>query len=337
MKPPPAAARDFEFLQALLKRGFVNLPRMLFDYSADLGLDYDTIGRVFALMVFSGGPAESAFEPHLFSRKTHPRDFDQLRVLIEDLEQKDLVRAESESDRVSFSFIPLLARLRAVWEQYRDLHESEKEHRAPHPAVSAVERVLGKLLSPNEVTIVQDWMDIYGFDLPMVATICQEGLDQGRVHIHYLNRIATQWYEDGVRTPDEAAANAQRYRKSIARHRVIIQYLGLKRITGAEKALIEKWTDQWGFSNEVIQRACDQAVGKENPLQYTNRVLESWHERNVKTVAEAEELLREFKRRTPAREAESAQRARKGKSNVFLQREKKDDEDYDYIYEPFGK
>lgn len=335
------ASGDFGFLQAIMKRGFVNIPRMLFDYMADLELDYDTVGRLYAVMACVGGHSEGAFGEYTISRKADPHDFEQLRNLILDLEQKDLVRSEEDGDKVTFSFIPLFYRLRVIWVQYLDQYELEAVAGKVDPSLLTAERLLGRPLSDREVRDIQDWNTSYEYEAPMVEVIIREGLNQGVTRMTYLNQIARQWFEEGVRTPEEAEAFVQRYRKSSGKHKAIIQYLGLKRQpNAAEHALLDKWTQEWGFSNEVIIRACSEAVGSNNPFQYVNRVLERWAERGVKSVADAEGLMQSERKAAPASQPKASRGERKTpvrSSNVILQREKKDDRYYDHIFKKFGE
>lgn len=329
-------AGELEFLQAFMKRGFVTIPRMLYDYSADLGLDYDTIGKIFAVMVGVEGVAETAFGPYAISRRvTH--DFDQLRRLIAELEEKVIIRIEEEGDELTFSFIPLLSRLRAIWEQYREQYEEEAERGVSDPAVAAAERLLGQPLSDRQVADIQDWVTAYGFDPAMVQAVIREGQRQGVTRMAYLNQIARQWYEEGIRSPEEAKLHVERHRKAVGKHKSVLQYLGYKRLTGAEQAMLDRWTDEWGFSNEVIIRACTEAAGVDNPLTYVNRILEGWQKQGVKTLAEAEQAVTEYKRRFGSPQFDKASRARKApaKSNVILRRENKDDKFDDYIFKKF--
>ncbi|MDB4894747.1 MAG: putative chromosome replication initiation protein [Firmicutes bacterium] len=331
---------EVDFLQAWVKRGFVNIPRMLFDYTADLGLDYDTIGKMYAILACVGGSGESAFGAYTISRKANPEYFDQLRLLIVDLEQKDLVRSEDEGEQIIFSLIPLFSRLRAIWEHYREQYEEEvAAGGVSDPSLLAAERLLGRPLSDREVLDIQDWSSTFAFDTEMVQAVIREGQRLGVTRMSYLNQIAKQWFEEGVRTPDEAEAYVQRYRRASGKHKAIIQYLGLKRqLTGAEQGLLDRWTDEWGFSNEVIIRAGEEAAGSRNPLQYINRVLESWQQQGVKSLSDVDQVLVEHKRRSSPAEPAAENRSRRppSKSNVFLQREKKDDKYYDHIYKKFS-
>jgi DnaD/phage-associated family protein len=338
----PMGAGDMEFLQAFVQRGFVNIPRMLFDYAADLQLDYDTIGKLFALLAcLGGGPAEAAFGSYMVSRRVHGQDFDALHARVEELQSKELVLIEEETDSsVIFSFVPLYSRLRAIYRQHRVQVEEELAATGPDPSVRVAEKLLGRPLTKRELEDIQDWGTTYGFEADMVEAIIREGMRQGVTRMSYLKQVARQWSEEGITTPEEAEQYIQQFRKTAGKHKSIIQYLGLKRqLTMAEQALLDRWTGEWGFSNEVVIRACAEAVGSQNPLQYVNRILESWLAQGVKTAADADAHMKKRRASAPATEKQQpATRSRASRSsNVFLQREKKDDTYYDHIFKKFGE
>lgn len=341
MSHDQSGSGELWFLQALLKSGFVQLPRMLFEYTADLALDYDTIGKLSVLFSIIGPGATSPYEPFIVSRKSLPRDFEQVRALITELEQKDIVESDlipNDDETLEFSFTPLYARLRAHWQHYRERHEAERK--GPHPAVAVAERLFGRLLSSSELAEILGWVEEYEFDPEMIAAVIQEGKRQGVLRMSYLNSIARRWHEEGIRTLEQAEADSPNYHRGVARYRPIVQYLGLKRqLTRPEQELFEKWTAEWGFSNEVIMRAADAASGSKNPIPYMNRVLENWRAKNVRTVSDVETLEEEYKRNAPKKE-ESARKpatARKpARSNVLWSSgEKKDKEYYAHIYKKF--
>jgi|GEM_PF-1995571 len=335
---------ELEFLQAFLKRGFVTIPRMLCDYMGELGIDYSTIGRIFVLLAYVGGASDSAFGAYQISRKTNPHDFEQMRSLLAGLEQDEIVRFDEEGDAITFSFIPLLSRLRVHWAEHCERLQQEIATDGPDPNLAAAQKLLGRPLSGREVTDIQDWVAAYAFDVEMVQAVIREGQRQGVTRMTYLNQVARQWHEEGIRTPEEAEQYVQRYRKTAAKHKAIISYLGIKRqLSGAESALLDRWSDEWGFGNEVIMKACDLAAGSNNPLQYANKVLENWREKGVKTVADTEQVEAEHKRRSVAAASDPSRSPRQPRnnsqrsSNVFLKREKKDDSYYDHIFKKFDE
>jgi DnaD/phage-associated family protein len=337
----PLGPGEFGFVEALMKRGFINIPRMLFDYTLDLGLDYDRIGKVFAVLACVGGPGESAFGSYTVTRRGLPRDFDQVRTLVLQLQEDMITRCDKVTENeITFSFGPLFARLRAVWEEYRQEHEKEAARRGPHPAVALAEELLGRPLSARDVREILDWVDELGFTVEMVEQVLREGLRQGVTRMSYRSAIAREWAQADLPTPEQVAAYLQEHQKTAARYRQATQALGIKRpLTAAEQAMIERWYGEWGFSDEVVLQACELATGAKSPLQYTNKVLESWMQEGIRTVADLDKLM-EQKRRTAAAGVEPRRTTRGGRrppsqSNVILKREKKDDSYYDDVFKRY--
>lgn len=346
MTRQPTGTGEFGFVEALMKRGFITIPRMLFDYTLDLGLDYDRIGKIFAVLACVGGPGESAFGSYTVTRRT-TSDYNQVKSLVLELQEDLITRCDEVGENeITFSFGPLYARLRAVWEEYRHAHEKEQAQSGPHPAIGLAERLLGRPLSDRDVREILEWVDVLEFDLDMVEAVIKEGKRQGVTRMGYLKAIAHGWAEAGIRTPEQAAAYIQEHQKVQAKYRQVTTALGIMRpLTASEQAIIERWFGEWGFHDDVILQACERATGSKNPLQYTNKVLEAWLAEGVRTPADLEALA-EQKRRAAAAGAEAARGAvgrnsRKpsppGKSNVILRREKKDESYYDHIYKKFGE
>lgn len=341
MSLEPSGPGEFGFVDALMKRGFINLPRMLFDYTLDLGLDYDRIGKVFAVLSCVGGAGESPFGSYVVTRRSMPRDFDQVKTLVLQLQDEDITRCdEATENRITFSFTPLYSRLRAVFEDYYHEHQNEQAKQGPHPAVSLTERMLGRPLSVSEVRSVLDWVEDLGFSVEMVEAIIQEGQRQGKLQIKYLTGIAKNWAQRGLQTPEQAEAYNEEHYKNVGRHRNVKEAVGIKRsLTASEKALIERWYNEWGFDDDVILQACEQAVGSDKPLIYMNSVLEAWLAEGIRTLADVEAKM-EQKRRTAAAGAEArpsrTRRKQLSQSNVILKGGKEDEEYYDGVFKRYS-
>ncbi|MFZ5823468.1 MAG: DnaD domain protein [Bacillota bacterium] len=334
---------EFGFVEALMKRGFINIPRMMFDYTLNLGLDYDRIGKIFAVLACVGGPGESAFGSYTVTRRTMPQDFDQVRTLVIQLQEDMITRCDSvEENEITFSFSPLYSSLRAVWEEHRMEHEKEQARSGPHPAIAMAERLLGRPLSDRDVREILEWVNEMGFELDMVEAVIREGQRQGVTRMGYLKAIAQGWADAGIQTPEQAAAYIQEHQKVAAKYRQVTQALGIMRpLTASEQAVLDRWFHEWGFHDDVILQACERATGSKNPLQYTNKVLEAWKAEGIRTPADLEQMV-DQRKRTAAAGAEVSRPGRNNrkppaKSNVLLRRDKKDESYYDHIYKKFSE
>lgn len=358
-----------ELSMALLKRGFINLPRLVLDYMVDLELDYELIGK---LVVFLSEPElqEAAAFPtaDYYIQVPDQHSYRNLCERLQEFADHELVRYEELPDQaLSFNFGPLLLHLSALVRErqtevetaaatsarpllepepprYSDVGAQAQEEVAPQASflgqirahetvIKYAEKRLGRPLGQREVADMVDWITAYGFDDRVVRRIIDEGVERNVTRFSYLNQIARGWHEKGVRTLDDAENEQVEYQRLMARWGRVIQRLGLnRRPTRAEALLLEKWSTEWQFSDDVIYRACDETIyAKEPTFAYIDRVLAGWRARGVRSLEEAERALAEFKRgRSSSRPGHQGPSERKPtKSNVFLPVTPKDDAYYE--------
>lgn len=357
-----------ELSLALLKRGFVTFPRLVLDYMVDLELDYELVGK---LLVFLSEPElqEAAMIP-TSDYVLHVPDqhrYRNLRDRLQEFADHELIRYEELPDHhLSFNFGPMLLHLSA---RIRDRQaaaeaatgafmrsnapavvprESGSEFplssetvpqasflsqvRAHESVIKYAEKKLARPLNQREVADIVDWVTVYGFDDRVVRRIIDEGVERNVTRFSYLNQIARGWHEKGVRTLEDVEHDQMEYQRLMTRWGRVIQRLGLnRRPTRAEVRLLEKWSSEWGFPDDVIHRACDETIyAKEPTFAYIDRVLEGWRARGVRTLEDAERVLAEFKRTwNTGRKAQPVSERKPAKSNVFLPGIRKDDEYYE--------
>ena len=75
--------------------------------------------------------------------------------------------------------------------------------------------------------------------------------------------------------------------------------LGISRntLTKSEGAYLNKWINEYGFSDELIMHASDIAsTAKPNSVSfaYVNGILQNWHKSNIRTIADVDELDKAF-------------------------------------------
>ena len=77
----------------------------------------------------------------------------------------------------------------------------------------------------------------------------------------------------------------------------IIKKLGLNRnLTVYEDAYVEKWAIEYGYSLEIIEIALKKTTSKSNiSFEYIDKIISDWHDRNLKTVAEIQEYIKNSK------------------------------------------
>lgn len=88
--------------------------------------------------------------------------------------------------------------------------------------------------------------------------------------------LLRSWYNEGVVSVESIAEYLSRLNESEAFVKQILAKCSLsRRTTEADLAAVKTWKS-WGFSDEMILRAADEAIGKSNPIPYMTAVLSSW-------------------------------------------------------------
>lgn len=104
-----------------------------------------------------------------------------------------------------------------------------------------------------------------------------------RVSINYMSAVAESWAEEGVRTFEAARAAIENY--SLRRHGATVilrQWNKKRRPTQAEMALYDKWTTEWGFTEDAILAALPRLTVSASPnFTYLDELLDSLREKRL--------------------------------------------------------
>lgn len=165
-----------------------------------------------------------------------------------------------------------------------------------------LQRYLGIIFSQTNTESVAYLYDSLGMSQDLLiytAEICAERKQRAekegrrsadRDWFRYFEKTALLFHEKGFRTMEEAREDDTRYRAAI--HAVMNAFGKDCSYPGqAERALIEKWYNDYGFSAEVIGEACSivkLSTGNIN-YSYADKILGSWHEAGIRTVDQARE------------------------------------------------
>ena len=69
-------------------------------------------------------------------------------------------------------------------------------------------------------------------------------------------------------------------------------------LTQFEEAIIEKWVVDFNYGLDIINIALKKTTSKANPsFDYLDKLISDWHDRNLKTVADVNNFLAEFKQK----------------------------------------
>ncbi len=140
---------------------------------------------------------------------------------------------------------------------------------------------IGRPLSPGEMKSILFFTDGLHFSDDLVDYLLQYCVDRGKKDFKYIEKVAINWAEAGITTPQQAQATAGKYDKNVY---AIMNQLGKNTSpTLKEMEYINRWTKEFGFSADIIFEACERTVlaTDKHRFEYADRILSSWKDANV--------------------------------------------------------
>lgn len=184
------------------------------------------------------------------------------------------------------------------------------------------ESYTGKPLSASDMQTLLYIYDKLGFSIDLIDYLIQYCVGRGKKQFSYIQKVAINWYDSHITTVEQAKNQTGKYDKSVY---TIMKALGKNADpTTPEIAFIRKWSQEWGFSLDLILKACERTVlnTDNHRFEYTNGILSKWHAANVKSLQDVDTL--EEKHHTTTKTSSKNAGNPKGGFNDFSQRS------YDY-------
>ena len=156
-----------------------------------------------------------------------------------------------------------------------------------------IDTLFGKPVTPNQMSSILYIYDTLEFSAELFEYLVEYCVQRNKKNIRYLESVAIAWYKDGIKTKQQA--KDQIYQTSSVA-RTVFKALGIpsdRAITQAEIEIINTWTNDYGFSEDIIRKACETATLSKPTgatLNYVNGILEDWNKNNVKTLSDVEAL-----------------------------------------------
>ena len=165
-----------------------------------------------------------------------------------------------------------------------------------------LQRYLGIIFSQTNTESVAYLYDTLGMSQDLLiytAEICAERKQRAaadgrragdRDWFRYFEKTALRFHSKGIRTAEQAREDDTRYRAAIF---AVMNAFGkdCSYPGQAERTLIEKWYNDYGFSAEIIGEACSIVKLSTGGISYSyaDKILNSWNEAGIRTVEQAKE------------------------------------------------
>ena len=140
---------------------------------------------------------------------------------------------------------------------------------------------IGKPLSVADVKTIYFMCDVLHFSDDLIDYLIQYCVDRGKKDFRYIEKVAINWAEEGITTPKQAEKAVAKYDKSVYS---VMNALGKSGVpTTKELEFIRRWTNEYGFTGDIILEACDRTVlaTDKHRFEYAEGILNSWKREGV--------------------------------------------------------
>lgn len=170
-----------------------------------------------------------------------------------------------------------------------------QERDAVQELIMVSERYIGHPLSMTDVNTILYWFDQLHFSTEMIEYLVEYCVEKGHASIHYMNKVALDWADNDISTLEAAKQNTNIHSQS---YYAVMKAFGIsgRNLLQNEIAFIEKWTNLYGFTLDIINEACARTIrntGKAN-FEYADSILTSWHEKKIRHLEDVGALDKAF-------------------------------------------
>lgn len=153
------------------------------------------------------------------------------------------------------------------------------------------EQYLGKTLSATDMKTITYFYDELGMSTDLIEYLIEYCVENGHKSMHYIQKVALSWADRKIRTPEEAKQSAAFYSKSCYG---VLKAFGItgRSPAASELAYIQRWSGEYGFSDELILEACNRTMNSihQPSFDYAESILKSWLEAGAKNRKDVEAL-----------------------------------------------
>ncbi len=164
---------------------------------------------------------------------------------------------------------------------------------------------------------INKWVQL-GFDADTITLLARYCFRNNVRTLSGLDNTVEKFYKMGLCSQESIDQYMQTVVANDKTIKNLLEKAGLLRnVTASDRKLYKTWTESWLMPTELIEFAVEKSVAASNPLQYANKVLATYKEQGISTVAQAQ---------TTATVALPSATTQSAKKHSFEQHEYTDDE-----------
>lgn len=257
-----------------------------YDKDTSLMVNHETIAKHLNIVLSDVLKAWDFWEKKEVIKKKYLKEGDPSQYTVEFLCLKQLIISKTQSDKKAEA-------MEGFTSQPDDLIEAKRNPKI-HEMFLNLNQIMGRSLVPGELLKILDWYYNYSMNTEVIIRAFMHCVQEKNIKkLNYIEKVIIDWYDQGINTMEKLDEYLERTDGRHYQYISILKYLGIynRLPTQPEKVAMKKWLDSWGFSMEVIYKACDESIKIRNPnIDYIDGVLQKYKNSGVSTLQDLEKL-----------------------------------------------
>lgn len=158
------------------------------------------------------------------------------------------------------------------------------------------EQYIGRPLTRTDIDTISYFFDQLHFSADLIEYLIEYCVENQHTSMHYIKKVALAWADAHVTTVEEARATSSIYNKNCY---TVLNAFGIRGRgpAASEIAYIKKWTEQYGFTLDIIKEACDRTMNSihQPSFDYTDKILSKWLTQHVRVLSDIERIDTAFR------------------------------------------
>lgn len=154
-----------------------------------------------------------------------------------------------------------------------------------------IERMIGKPLNSLMASLFYNMQESLGFSPEMIVMLAAFCNRTDRFTYRYMETVAVDWYDEGIRTFEQAEAKISALEESQSLERRLQKAFGIATaFSKKQKEQIAAWVAM-GMGEEMIIEAYNRCMDAKGQMgfPYMNKILQNWQEKGFKKVSDIRE------------------------------------------------
>ena len=167
--------------------------------------------------------------------------------------------------------------------------------------IDSCQQILGKIFNAADASTIMALYEQLSLPNDYILLLCSYAESIDKKSVRYVQKLASEFYDKDIVTYSalEEELNMIKARTSYESFIRNLFGIGKRALIKKEKEMIETWTEKYGFSNEMIEKAYEITVSKTNEpkISYANAILDNWYASGIKTVEDVEKAEKEHSKK----------------------------------------